>query len=65
MNIISFKDLLDALKKALEALLSDKCSLLKLYFAIMMIIISFTKYVRITVKINHNLQKTLFKPLKA
>jgi transposase len=65
MNIVSFKDLLDSFKKTLEALLSGIFSLLKLYEAVMMEILSLNMYFRIKAKIQSNLQKILFHPLKA
>jgi hypothetical protein len=65
MNIISFEDLTDSFKKALEALLWRIVSLLKLSNTPITVIISFTKYFRIIAKNQHSLQKILFHPLKA
>jgi hypothetical protein len=65
MNIISFEDLTGSFKKALEALLSGIFSLLKLYDAVMMEIISLNMYFRIKAKIQRSLRKILFYPLKA
>jgi hypothetical protein len=65
MNIVSFKDLSDSFKKALEALLSGIFSLLKPYDAVMMEILNSNMYFRIKAKIQRSLQKILFHPLKA
>jgi hypothetical protein len=65
MNIVSFKDLTGSFKKALEALLSGIFSLLKLYDAVIMEILSSNMYVRIKAKNQRSLQKILFHSLKA
>jgi hypothetical protein len=64
MNIISFEDLTGSFKKALEALLWRIVSLLKLYDAVMMEIISLNMYFRIKAKIQRSLQKILFRTPK-